>query len=79
MPQRPPWHAFRLGGVPLSWWAILSGIGTAAFVGLFLSSEDFNSVIFGIGGMFAGLVLLFHFYIIHFALKVVRPFNFNKN
>ena len=58
MPQRPPWHAFRLGGVPLSWWAILSGIGTAAFVGLFLSSEDFNSVIFGIGGMFAGLVLL---------------------
>lgn len=58
MPQRPPWHAFRLGGVPLSWWAILSCIGTVAFVGFFLSADDFDSVLFGIGGTFAGIILL---------------------
>ncbi len=58
MPQRPPWHAFRLGGVPLSWWAIIGSVGTAALVGISLSSLDFDDVIFAIGGALAGLILL---------------------
>ena len=58
MPQRPPWHAFRLGGVPLSWWAFIGSVGTAALVGISLSSLDFDDVIFAIGGALAGLILL---------------------
>lgn len=58
MPERPPWHAFRLGGVPLSWWAFIGSVGTAALVGLSLSTLDFDDVIFAIGGAFAGLILL---------------------